>query len=410
MGTARPGRVRTLFADRTNWDREEALLSERVAAVRADGGAVLDLTASNPTRCGFRFEAERLLAPLAAPGALEYEPLPFGREQARAAVAGYYAERGAAVEVEDLCLCTSTSEAYSFLFRLLCNAGDEVLIATPSYPLFPYLAALHDVRLVEYPLLYEHGWQLEPGALDARITERTRAIVLVHPNNPTGHFVGAQERAAIEALCVRHGLALLVDEVFLDYAVDAQPRQSFASALPGDAERPLVFVLSGMSKVAALPQMKLSWIAVCGPEGLRHEARERLEIIADTFLSVSAPVQHALPAWLAECGAMQAQIRARVAENIRLLDGLIKDTHVSRLEAEGGWYAVLRYPAVVLNEALALGLLEQRSVLVYPGEAFGFATAGWVVVSLLPECAEFARGAGFLVGAVEAVVAEARGA
>ena len=356
---------------------------------------MLDLTAANPTRCGFAVDAQALLDPLSAAGALDYDPQPFGRLAAREAVCGYYRERGAAVDAGNVCLTTSTSEAYSFLFRLLCDPGDEVLIATPGYPLLDYLAGLDDVRLVEYPLLYEHGWQVEPGAIESRIGPRTRVLALVHPNNPTGHFVSEAERARMEALCVRHGLALLVDEVFLDYgwtgawaATGKGGGRSFARG-PHPA---LTFVLSGMSKIAALPQMKLSWLAVCGPEGLRDEARARLEVIADTFLSVNAPVQHALPAWLAGCGGMQEQIRRRVAGNLAELDRLLVGTAASRLQGEGGWYAVLRIPALGPDEAFALALLERTGVLVHPGSAFGFAGRGWVVVSLLPELEVFSLG------------------
>ena len=396
------GRGCLLFSARTSWNREESPLAAAVAARRAHTLPVLDLTTANPTRCGFAVDAGALLEPLSGPGALDYDPQPFGRLAAREAVSGYYRERGAAVDASDVCLTTSTSEAYSFLFRLLCDPGDEVLIATPSYPLFDYLAGLDDVRLVEYPLLYEHGWQVEPGALESRIGPRTRALVLVHPNNPTGHFVSEAELAQMEALCVRHGLALLVDEVFLDYAwVGAWARKAGGRSFARGPHPALTCVLSGMSKIAALPQMKLSWLAVFGPERLREEARARLEVIADTFLSVNAPVQHALPTWLAGCGGMQEQIRKRVAGNLAELDRLLVGTAASRLQGEGGWYVVLRIPALGPDEAFALALLERTGVLVHPGSAFGFAGKGWVVVSLLPELEVFGRG-------IEALVTEVR--
>ena len=360
---------------------------------------MLDLTASNPTRCGFAVDATALLAPLSAPGALEYDPQPFGRLPARQAVCAYYRERGAVVNAADLCLTTSTSEAYSFLFRLLCNPGDEVLISTPGYPLFDYLAALDDVCLVPYPLFYEHGWQIEPGAVEASIHPRTRALALVHPNNPTGHFISDGERAELEALCVRHGLALIVDEVFLDYDWSTVQRTGPVRSFACGPHPALTFVLSGISKIAALPQMKLAWLAMFGPEALRpaplHEARARLEVIADTFLSVSTPVQQALPGWLRGCGEMQGQIRGRVADNLAVLDRLLEDSvgaTVSRLHGEAGWYAVLRMPALGADEAFALALLERTGVLVHPGSAFGFAAQGWIVVSLLPEPAIFRQG------------------
>ncbi len=358
-----------------------------MTARRDAGLPVLDLTASNPTRCGLPVGVS--LAELASPGALDYDPQAYGQMQAREAVCEYYRQRNAALDPRNVCLTASTSEGYSFLFRLLCNPCDEVLIATPSYPLFDYLAALDDVRLVSYPLLYDHGWQIEPGAIESRITPRTRAIALVHPNNPTGHFAGEAERAMLEAICVRHSLALIVDEVFLDYAwPGVSPVRSFAAGF----NPALTFVLSGLSKVAALPQMKLSWLVIGGPEPLREEARARLEVTADTFLSVNAPVQQALPGWLAGCDTMQAAIKNRVAGNLRSLDEALSGSTASRLIGEGGWYAVLRTPALMPDEEFALALLEHTGVLVHPGAAFGFAEAGWIVVSLLPEPEVFQEG------------------
>lgn len=390
-----------LFSDRTAWDREEAPLARAVTARRAAGLPVLDLTASNPTRCGLPVNAS--LAALVSPGSLDYDPQAFGQMRAREAVCGYYRQRDAALDPRNICLTASTSEAYSFLFRLLCNPGDEVLIATPSYPLFSYLAALDDVRLVSYPLLYDHGWQIEPGAIESRITPRTRAIVLVHPNNPTGHFTGERERAMLKAICVRHSLALIVDEVFLDYAWPGAPTRSFAV---GPA-RALTFVLSGLSKVGGLPQMKLSWLVIGGPESLREEARARLEVIADTFLSVNAPAQQALPGWLANCAGMQAAIRSRIESNLSVLDEVLDEvlegSPVSRLLGEGGWYAVLRIPALMPDEEFALELLERTGVLVHPGAAFGFGESGWIVVSLLPEPPVFKAGAGCLISATRYV-------
>ncbi len=380
------GRMGWMFSERTNWGEGVNELTRAVEQRQAAGLPILDLTASNPTRCGFALDAARILPPLAGPAALVYEPIPFGRPAAREAVARYYRERGASLDTADLCLTTSTSEGYSFLFRLLCDPGDEVLISTPSYPLFDYLARLDDVRLVPYPLLYEHGWQVEPGAIEERIGPRTRAIAVVHPNNPTGHYVSAAERLALERICLRHGIALIVDEVFLDYAWAAE-------AIPGTfaaGAHALTFVLSGMSKIAALPQMKLSWIAICGEESLRGAARSRLEVIADTFLSVNAPVQEALPSWLGNYSGLQQQIGLRVEANLLELDGQAKGTALTRLAAEGGWYAVLRVPAVETDEALTLRLFAAEGVLVHPGSAFGFRDRGWLVVSLLPETAVFA--------------------
>ena len=382
-----------MFSNRTGWSREESVLAQALATRRTQGLPVLDLTASNPTRCGLLLDEQAILAPLGSPVALIYEPVPFGLVVARKAVCAYYAGHGALLDPAHLCLATSTSEAYSFLFRLLCDPGDEVLIASPSYPLFDYLAALDAVRLAPYPLFYDHGWQMEPHALEERITSRTRAIAVVHPNNPTGHFVREAERVELEAVCVRHDLALIVDEVFLDFpwSRDQSPANAQRSFAAGPHPA-LTFVLSGISKVLALPQMKLSWLAIFGPDAAREEARARLEMIADTFLSVNAPVQLALPAWLGDRSAIQEQIRARVIANLGMLDCLLQGTAVSRLAGEGGWYATLRIPALREDEAFALALLRDSGVLVHPGSAFSFGPRGWIVISLLPEEPVFRRG------------------
>jgi aspartate/methionine/tyrosine aminotransferase len=310
-----------------------------------------------------------------------------GLRRAREAVGRYYRDHGASVDPEKIFLTTSTSEAYSFLFRLLCDPGDEVLIGQPGYPLFDFLAKLDDVRLVPYELFYDHGWHLDLDALGRRVTSRTRAIAVVHPNNPTGHFTPDKARAAIEGLCREHGLALIVDEVFLDYGLAGyEAGKSFAT---GNHPVP-TFVLSGLSKVAALPQMKAAWMA-CFAE---REALQRLEVVCDTFLSLSAPIQHALPAWLSQSGIQQEQIRKRVARNLATLDAmLMRQTLVTRLEVEAGWYAVLRVPGLRAEEETALELLLERAVVVHPGGFFGFSGQGWLVVSLLAREEEFTAGA-----------------
>lgn len=358
---------------------------------------MLDLTASNPTQCGFRYDEAGILAPLADEAALHYHPDPRGMQRAREAVVRYYAERGATVPPEQIFLTTSTSEAYSWLFRLLCDPGDEVLIAQPSYPLFDFLAQIEDVRLIPYPLFYDHGWQIDCVGLRERIAPRTRAIALVHPNNPTGHFTHDAERQELERLCAGHGLALIVDEVFLDYSLSGQEARSFAV----DAHPALTFVLSGISKIAALPQMKAAWIAATGPEQALASALSRLEVLADTFLSMNAPVQCALEAWLAGCAAMQEQIRKRIRTNLRNLDQLLlQKPAVTRLAVEAGWYAVLRVPALGSDEDLAARLVEDHGVSVHPGYFFGFAGDGWLVVSLLTPEQEFRLGVQTVCGAV----------
>jgi aspartate/methionine/tyrosine aminotransferase len=378
------------WSARTQWDLAETPWAQQLARLRAAGVQLWDLTASNPTRCGFVYDAASILAPLNDPAALGYEPDPRGLRRAREAVSLYYRDHGAGVDPEQIFLTTGTSEAYSFLFRLLCDPDDEVLIGQPGYPLFDFLARLDDVRLVPYELFYDHGWHLDLEALGRRVTPRTRAIVLVHPNNPTGHFTHQAERAGIEALCRRHGLALIVDEVFLDYRLAGHKGgESFAT---GSHAVP-TFVLSGLSKVAALPQMKAAWIA-CFAEGeVRTEAFERLEVISDSFLSMSAPIQCALPAWLGQRAALQGQIRRRLEGNLATLDAiLLRQPLLTRLEVEAGWYTVLRIPGLQPEEKTALDLLQERAVVVHPGGFFGFSGQGWLVVSLLAPQEEFRGG------------------
>jgi len=370
------------FSRRTDWNTTPTEWASLLGRRQAAGLPIIDLTASNPTRCGFQYDVEALLGALHDPAVLEYDPHPRGLKQARQAVAQYYTDHGIAVNPEHIFLTASTSEAYSFLFRLLCDPGDEILIAQPSYPLFDFLAGLDDVRLVTYPLFYDFGWHLDPEGLRRQITPRTRAIVLVHPNNPTGHFIKKAERVALEQICADFGLSLIVDEVFLDYAVrDSYPRpQSFA----GGEHSVLTFVLSGISKIAALPQMKVAWLACFGPSLALTSALDRLEVVSDTFLSVNAPAQCALPTWLGGREAIQQQILARLRANLESLDKLLdQESLVSRLTVEGGWYAVLRIPATVNAESTALALLASSGVAIHSGDFFGFRNLGWLVCSLL---------------------------
>jgi aspartate/methionine/tyrosine aminotransferase len=372
------------FSARTSWDFTETKLSRAVRERRAAGLPLYDLTASNPTRCGFRYDDAAILAALAQPEALAYDPNPQGMPAARQAVCRYYSDHGAVLDPASVFLTPSTSEAYSYLFRILCDPGDEILIAQPSYPLFDFLARIEDVRLVPYPLFYDHGWHLDAEALRQSITPRTRAIALVHPNNPTGHFTKSAERRELEAICEDHGLALIVDEVFLDYLLTAPAAPSFACG-----EHPvLTFVLSGLSKIAALPQMKAAWIAAFGPDAVLRPALDRMEVVADTFLSMNAPVQCALPSWLGSRAAIQGQIVDRVRGNLVALDAALSGTSASRLDVEGGWYAVLRIPAVEEDEEVAARLVREFGVEVHPGHFFGFPPAGWLVLSLLAGEAE----------------------
>ena len=364
--------------------------AEAVEGARASGRELLDLTISNPTLCGLGASSREMLAPLGAPDALRYTPDPLGMPRAREAVARYYRDHGVGISPNRVCLTTSTSEAYSFLFRLLCDPGDEVLMARPSYPLFDMLARLDDVALREFPLLYEpgvasgahQGWSLDFGGLEAAISSRTRALLLVHPNNPTGHYVSDAERQQVVALCAARGLALIVDEVFLDYGLMTGTTRPMPRTFAAEVHC-LCFVLSGLSKVCALPQMKISWLVAGGPPVEVDEAMRRLEIVADTFLSVNAPMQFALPVWLDERQQVQREIRLRLQENLVVLDRRLRGSLGERLALEGGWTAVLRVPRHVDDEEFAAAALR-RGVLVQPGSFYGL-PAGRCVVSLLTE-------------------------
>jgi alanine-synthesizing transaminase len=370
------------FSARTSWDVGESRYAAAVRETRMSGRRVYDLTVSNPTRCGFGYDTEALLGPLADPRGLVYDPDPRGMVGAREAVARYYAGRGAAVPVDDLVLTTSTSESYSFLFRLLCDAGDEVLVAQPSYPLFGFLADLDDVKLRHYPLFYDYGWWIDFAELERAITPRTRAVLVVHPNNPTGHWTDAGERELLEALCERHQLALIVDEVFLDYPLsEAVSARSF-----GCGEHPaLTFVLSGLSKIAGLPQMKAAWIAALGPKRLREEALARLEIVADTFLSMNAPVQLAMASWLEGAGKVRSQILERARGNLAILKRIERELpeRLRVLEAQAGWSAVLALPGSAGTATCAEDLVRERGVILHPGAFYGMAEGNRVVLSLI---------------------------
>jgi aspartate/methionine/tyrosine aminotransferase len=385
-----------MFAERTNWNLAGNRLSEALARHRASGKRLLDLTASNPTECGFAYDGEVILAALQNPAALRYEPNPKGLESARLAVTEYYSALGARVSADDIFLTTSTSEAYSYVFRLLCNPGDELLIPAPSYPLFSFLADVLDVKLVRYPLLYDHGWQIDFHTLRQAVTPRTRGVIVVNPNNPTGHFVKANELEALNDICAKRDLAIIADEVFLDFGFGGAAPLTLATN-----NQALTFVMSGLSKVAGLPQMKMAWLVANGPATLKRQAVEKLEIIADTYLSPNAPVQLATPTFLEQRGGFQKQLLARVRHNLNELDRqLDAQRNCSRLQVEGGWYAVLRVPATRTDEELALTLLENRDVYVYPGHFFDFSSDGYLVLSLIAGEAEFAEGIRRILAAV----------
>jgi aspartate/methionine/tyrosine aminotransferase len=377
-----------MFAARTNWNLETNALSKELARHRAAGKPLIDLTASNPTACGFHYRHDAILQALANPSALHYTPDAKGLETAREAVAAYYSARKIRVPIENIILTTSTSEAYSFVFRTLCNPGDEILIPEPSYPLFTFLAEIQDVALTRYPLLYDYGWQVDFDALEKAATSLTRAIVVVHPNNPTGHFTKPGEIEKLNQFCAQRNLAVIADEVFLDFACDNKSRASFASNPPV-----LTFTTSGLSKIAGLPQMKAAWLVASGPPNQISAVLPRLELIADTYLSMSAPVQLALPTLLALAPSFHKQVMNRVHTNLAELDRQLNpQKSCKRLEFEGGWYAVLRVPATKSDEELAIELLNSRGVYVHPGHFYDFPSDGFLILSLITMQEDFAAG------------------
>jgi alanine-synthesizing transaminase len=374
-----------MFGSRTKWRLDPNRFGQALEAHRRAGKELLDLTVSNPTECGVSYPKREIVAALADPRALAYSPESKGVREAREAVADYYNGRtgfagpGERVDIERVVLTSGTSEGYSHIFRLLCEIGDEILVPAPSYPLFEFLADLADIRLVPYPLLYDHGWQIDIASLRVALTSRSRAVLVVHPNNPTGSFVKPREAAELMEICAAREMAIVADEVFLDYTGVPEPARTFAFD-----NAALTFTLSGLSKISLLPQMKLAWMVVSGPQALVQTAIERLEIIADTYLSPSTPVQLALPKFLALRSGLQAQLQQRITANLTVLDGVLREANLlSRLDREGGWYAVLRVPATGPDEALAVALLERCSVLVHPGHFFNFSRDGFLVLSLI---------------------------
>ena len=376
-----------MFSDRLNWDQRPNRIATLLADKRQAGIRVLDLTESNPTRAGLSYPDADILASLADEHALHYDPSPAGLLPAREAVAGYYRGRGLSIQAERILLTASTSEAYAYLFKLLANPGDEILAPRPSYPLFEFLAGLESVAIRQYPLRYDGVWHVDFDALEHAVTPRTRAIVVVNPNNPTGSFLKRDELERLEALAVRHSLAILSDEVFLDYALIDDPER--VSTLAGD-RRALTFSMSGLSKIAGLPQMKAGWIVASGPGS--NVALQALELVADTYLSVSTPVQVALPRLLSLSGGIIEQIGQRAASNLVHLRDAVRDSVATLLRVEGGWYAVLQIPRTRTEEEWTLKLLAECNVLVQPGFFYDFESEAFLVLSLLTESATFGEG------------------
>jgi aspartate/methionine/tyrosine aminotransferase len=379
-----------MFSTRTPHDLTPNRLTDALNAAAAEGRAILDLTLSNPTRAGFEYPSG-LLRLLADSRGLTYAPAPFGSLEARAAVARDYARRGCLVTPERIALTASTSEAYGCLFKLLTDAGDEVLVPRPSYPLFDHLASLEQVTARPYALEPDAGWRIDFDSLEAAVTPRTRAILVVSPNNPTGSFVKPDEVQRLAELAAAHELALVADEVFADYELTHGVRAAAGRVMErGDI---LTFSLGGLSKSVGLPQVKLAWIAVGGPDDLVNRALERLEIICDAYLSVSTPVQIAAPELLERGAMVREQIARRVAANYEHINKAAGATPACRvLAGEGGWSAVLQVPSLESEEALVVNLLKDDGVLAHPGYFFDFPRESYLVMSLLVSEAQFADG------------------
>lgn len=377
------------FAKRTDWALTSNRIAQALSKLRSANVDVIDLTESNPTRCGFDYPAEEILKPLAAKVNLRYEPQPQGHPEVRAVIAHYYQTKGFEVPAENIFLTASTSEAYSYLFRLLVNPQERILFPQPSYPLFQFLGDLNDVRLDFYPFVYQKEWRIDSKNLKKLIRSDTKAIVLVNPNNPTGSFIKKDEQDMLNALCQQKNIPIICDEVFWDFAFDkSKHRTSFAGN-----KHVLTFTLGGLSKTLALPQMKLSWIILSGPPGAAALARERLEMIADTYLSVNTPVQNALERWFSLREQIQGQIKERLQDNLDFLVQEISPASCSLLAPEGGWYAVLKIPGPKGEEELVLKLLREDHVFVHPGYFFDFPEEEThLVLSLLPLSVIFQKG------------------
>lgn len=383
------------LSQRTSQHDAPNALARELAAARARGAEVLDLTVSNPTAAGLPYCEERILAALTSPGALAYEPQPLGLPAARAAVAEHYAAVGVELPASRIALTASTSEAYAVLFKLLCDPGDELLVPAPSYPLLGWLAAFESVRLRPYPLVYACGWHVDVDALRAAVGPRTRGVVVVSPNNPTGSYLARHELDAMLEL----GLPVISDEVFAPYPLGPLPAGRLRTVL--GEERGLLFSLSGLSKLAGLPQMKLGWIGVGGAPERVEEAMRRLELVLDAYLSVGAPVQHALPGLLAAGESTRAAIAARTRANLAHLRELARASEATTLlDVEGGWYATLRVPETRSDEEWATLLVREDAVHVHPGYFFDMHRGAHLVVSLLTPEALLHEGAARLCARV----------
>jgi alanine-synthesizing transaminase len=387
------------FSRRLAWATAENALARAEAAARASGRPLLDLTVSNPTQVGLFYPNKDIARAFADAAASPYQPAPFGLSGARAAVVADYARRGVGLDVNQVVLTASSSESYALLFKLLGDPGQSVLCPEPSYPLFEYLARLENLTPRPYRLRFDGGWHIEFDSLNLA---DAAAIILVSPNNPTGSFVSGDDFDRLAQLATKQGLALIVDEVFADFPLS--PATGAVAAVAGRPSPALVFSLGGLSKSCGLPHLKLGWIAATGPTALVRDALARLELIADTYLSVGTPVQLALPGLLQAGAAIRRQILERVQRNRRvLLEALGAHSPCTLLPAEAGWCAILRVPEIMSDEAWASTLLEQDGVLVQPGYFFDLAIGATLVLSLIVQEQIFAEGVARLLVRVGAM-------
>jgi alanine-synthesizing transaminase len=378
-----------LFSSRTNWHRQHNPLTEALEDLKKSGRSILDLTESNPTRCRLTYPVDVMQHAFVHPGMSLYNPEPLGLSEARNAIRDYYSERTIPLDAGNIILTASTSEAYAMCFKLLCEADDEVLIPVPSYPLFEFLAQLNDVRVRPYHLRYDGEWHIDMSSVRDAISPHSRAIVVVNPHNPTGMFLKSADLELFSDMASGHDLALISDEVFSEYCFMVDPTRVKSTA---NSDKVLTFTLNGISKLGALPQMKLGWIAVSGPARIRQEALERLEIIADTYLSVNTPAQIALPRLLKDSDAMRRRITVRLSTNLDVLRRSLESSVCSMFEPEGGWYVPVRVPGILSAEEWAIELLRETGVHIHPGYFFEFGDDRILVLSLLPEEGIFREG------------------
>lgn len=384
-----------MFSTRTNWNFTPNKISRLIEDRRRKGLPIMDLTESNPTRCGFDYPQVEILEALSNPENLLYQPDPKGLLKTRIAVTDYYSVYNIEVNPQNIFLTSSTSEAYTFIFRLLMNVGDEILVPKPSYPLIEYLAQINDVDIKYYHILYDGEWHIDFESIKKNILKNTKAILLIHPNNPTGSYIKKEEYKTLVEICASHNLALIADEVFLDYSFyeDDSRVNSFANK-----KDVLTFSVSGISKILGLPQMKLAWIVVSGEEEVWREASSRLEVITDSYLSVSTPIQNAAQSWFDLREKLNREIRDRVKINFEfLIDRTRNDSPVKVLNVEGGWNAILKIPQTKSDEEWVEYFLTNHGVVVQPGYFYDFDRDGFIVVSLLSDPMLFQKGIDIIV-------------